>query len=111
LSQSQFFFSGRDSLTIAERKNLINTKGEKSLVLDVLNEVLDCHGIKINVQNSKSPLGENKFIKFKNEFVKEFIQGLSVVNDYETSATIFTKDSISIKDFVNKISTYYNSIN
>ena len=96
------------NLSPHEISTLIKAKMNQSLVLDVLNEVIDNHDITINVQDSKSPLGKNKILIFKEEFVNEFLRSLSVVSDYETNATLFCSDSITIEDFVKRICKYYS---
>ena len=92
-----------NTLSQAEAEELIKSKDNKSLILDVFDKVIDNHKLEILVKSEKSPLGGDKITEFKDKFASSVIKAFNAINEYNEDVTYFESSEISVEQFINNI--------
>lgn len=87
------------SISDAECGKLIDAGSDKLVLLSVLEEIFNNHGIDIDVSKLKGPLGKNKYALYKDEFISDLLEVFEPLEKYKRLATYFEKEDLTVQQF------------
>ena len=87
------------SIDEEECGKLINAGTDKLVLLGVLGEILDHHGIDIDISKLKGPLSANKYKIYKNSFIDDLLEIFDPLEQYKKMAQYFETNNLTIQQF------------
>jgi hypothetical protein len=87
------------SISANECGKLIEAGSDKLVLLGVLEEILNNHGIDIDISKLKGPLGKNKYTLYKNEFIDDLLEVFEPLEQYKRLAKYFETNDLTVQQF------------